>query len=86
MEVGLSPGDFVLDGDPSPPNFRPMFIIVIVISLEHCTMHSRYLFCSSSSFSILCILFLEKTLVILIVFCYAQLHHIAPIAEGGVAN
>jgi len=21
---------------PSPPNFRPMFIIVIVISLEHC--------------------------------------------------
>ena len=34
MEVGLSPGDFVLDGDPS--NFRPMFIIVIVISLEHC--------------------------------------------------
>jgi len=82
MEVGLSPGDFVLDGDPapssnrrriltpifgpfllwpnswmqqdatwcggrpqprglcfrwglSPPNFRPMFMIVIVISLEH---------------------------------------------------
>jgi len=24
---------------PSPVNFRPMFIIVIVISLEHCTMH-----------------------------------------------
>ena len=43
-EVGLSPGDFVLDGDPAPPplNFRPMFIIVIVISLEHCAMHSRY--------------------------------------------
>ena len=89
-EVGLSPGDFVLDGDPAqpspkgalpspifgpfllwpngcmhqdatwyggrpqsrglcvtsgpslPPNFRPMFIIVI--SLEHCTMHSRYWF------------------------------------------
>ena len=48
MEVGLSPapGDFVLDGDPAPlpkkgadpPNFRPMFIIVIVISLEHCTV------------------------------------------------
>ena len=41
-EVGLGPGDFVLDGDPAPlpkkgaepPNFRPMFIIVIVISLE----------------------------------------------------
>jgi len=36
MEVGISPGDFVLDGDPapppqkrgerSPPNLRPMFI------------------------------------------------------------
>ena len=38
MEVGLSPGDFVLDGDPARPlNFRPMFI-VIVISLEHCTV------------------------------------------------
>jgi len=95
VEVGLSPGDFVIDGDsvlpspknggrallpnfrpisivvkrlqyrcmhqdatwyggrpqprglcvtwePSPPlNFRPMFIIVIMISLEHCTKHSR---------------------------------------------
>jgi len=38
MEVGLSPGDFVLDGDPAYPlNFWPMFIIVIVLSLEHCT-------------------------------------------------
>ena len=35
MNVGLSPGDFVLDGDPVPPphkgggapNFRPMFIV-----------------------------------------------------------
>jgi len=35
MKLGLDPGDFVLDGDPSPipkrgqsppPNFRPMFI------------------------------------------------------------
>ena len=46
MAVGLGPDDFVLDGDPAPlpkegaepPNFRPMFIIVIVISLEHCTV------------------------------------------------
>jgi len=38
MELDLSPGDFVLDGDPAPLNFRPMFIIVIVISLEHCTV------------------------------------------------
>jgi len=93
VELGLSPGDFVLDGDPalpaskmgaeppspifgpfllwpngcmhqdatwyggrpqprglcvrwgpSPLNFRLMFIIVIVILLEHCTMHSRYWF------------------------------------------
>ena len=36
MEVGLGPGDFVLDGDPAPllkrgrsplPNFLPMFIV-----------------------------------------------------------
>jgi len=83
IRIGLSPGDFVLDGDPAPPlkgggaplpnfrlisivakrldgsrchlvwrqasarglcvrwgplNFRSMFIIVIVISLEHCTV------------------------------------------------
>jgi len=36
-EVGLSPGDFVLD-PAGPLNFRSMFIIVIVISLEHCTL------------------------------------------------
>jgi len=40
------------DGD----NFRPMFIIVFVISLEHCTLSLQ----SSSSFITLCILFLEK--------------------------
>ena len=35
MELGLGPGDFVLDGDPiappqkgaDPPYFRPMFIV-----------------------------------------------------------
>jgi len=37
MEVGLSPVDFVLDGDRDRLNFRPMSITVIVISLEHCT-------------------------------------------------
>ena len=32
-------------GDPAHPlNFRPMFIIVIVILLEHCAMHSLYCF------------------------------------------
>jgi len=44
MDIGVIPGDFVLDGDPAPLNFRPMFIMVIVISLEHCIMHSRYWF------------------------------------------
>ena len=45
MKLGFGPGDFVLDGDPDRPlNFRSMFIIVIVISLEHCTMQSRYWF------------------------------------------
>ena len=45
VELGLSPGDFVLNGDPARPlNFRPMFIIVIVISLEHCTGVRRYWF------------------------------------------
>jgi len=29
MQLGLGPGDFVLDGDPVRPlNFRPMFITV----------------------------------------------------------
>jgi len=45
MEIGLSPGDFVLNGDPARPlNFRSMFIVVIVISLEHCTAVRRYWF------------------------------------------
>ena len=43
MEVGLSPGDFVLDGDPAPsekrggaPNFRPMSIVATVAHLSYC--------------------------------------------------
>jgi len=31
------PGGLCVRWGPSPLNFRPMFIIVIVISLEHCT-------------------------------------------------
>jgi len=27
MEVGLSPGDIVLDGDPSPPTERAMSVV-----------------------------------------------------------
>ena len=46
MELGLGPGDFVLDGDPAPnypkgwaepPIFGPC-LLVIVISLEYCTV------------------------------------------------
>jgi len=61
----------------------------IAASYSYCdfvrTLHNAQslLVCSSSSFSILCILFLEKSLIVL---CYAQLHHIAQIAEVGVAN
>jgi len=38
MEVGLVPGDFVLDGDrgDSPPNFRPMFTVATVVHLSYC--------------------------------------------------
>jgi len=58
-------GDFVLDGDPAPRNFRPMFIIVIVISLEHCTGVRRYWFVQVQvKFRILCILFLESLIVL----------------------
>ena len=67
MELGLSPGDFVLNGDPARPlNFWPMFIIVTVISVEHCTCVRRYWFVQVQviSVSILCILFLE-TLILL---------------------
>ena len=59
-----------------------MFIIVIVISLEHCTMHSRYWFVQVQ----VLVLFLEKSLLVLSLFRYAQMHNIAPIAEVGVAN
>jgi len=38
MGVGPSPDDFVLYGDPAPLNLWPIWIIVIVISLEHCTV------------------------------------------------
>ena len=63
MELGLSPGDFVLDVDPAiPPKFSAhvyysycdfVRILQNVQSLLVCSS-------SSSSFSILCILFLEK--------------------------
>ena len=38
LGMEIDPGDFVLDEDPARPlNFRKMFIIATVISLEHCT-------------------------------------------------
>jgi len=45
VEVGLSPGDFVLDGDPalSPkrggaalPNFRPIFVVAKRLDASRC--------------------------------------------------
>ena len=36
MEVGLSPGDFVLDGDPPLPNFRPISIAVKRLDASIC--------------------------------------------------
>jgi len=59
MQVGLSPGDCVRWG-PSPPKFSAH------VYYSYCdfvrTLHNALslLVCSSSSFSILCILFLEK--------------------------
>jgi len=42
-EVGLGPGDVVLDGDPAPlpkkvtaPSFRPMSIVAMVAHLSYC--------------------------------------------------
>ena len=87
MEIGLRPGDFVLNGDPARPlNFRPMFIIAIVISLEHCTgVRLIGLFKFKLNFSILSILFLESLIVLSLSAMYS-LHYIAQIAEVGVAN
>jgi len=64
MEVGLRPGDFVLDGDPAPP---PKFSAHVYYS--YCDFVRRLhnaqslMVCSSSSwsFSILCIVFLHKS-------------------------
>jgi len=46
MKVGLSPGDFVLDGDPAPPqkgveapllpNFRPISIVAKRLDASRC--------------------------------------------------
>jgi len=42
MEVGLSLGDFVLDGEPAPPrkqqppSFRPMYVVATVAHLSYC--------------------------------------------------
>ena len=73
----------------SPLNFWPMFIIVIVIQLEHCTMHSRYWFVQVQvqvRVFVYAFYFQEKSLIVLSLFRYAQLHHTAPIAKVGVAN
>jgi len=51
MEVGLSPGDFVLDGDPAPlprrgrsplPNFPPISIVAKRLDASRCHSVSWY--------------------------------------------
>jgi len=64
MELGLGPGDFVLDGDPAAPSPKrglesPQFVPFLLVGLY-----------SSSSSTALCILFLEKSLIILSLFQY----------------
>ena len=65
MEVGLSPGHFVLDGDPVPPTIPPKFSAHVYYS--YCDFvttlrnaQSLLVSSSSSSFSILCLLFFRK--------------------------
>jgi len=49
MEVGFSPGDFLLDGDPFPPpqkgveplNFRPTFIVAKRLHVSRCRLVRR---------------------------------------------
>jgi len=63
MEVDLGPGYFVLDGDPAPPAKFSAHVYYTYCDFIR-TLHNAQslLVCSSSSsgFSILCILFLEK--------------------------
>jgi len=48
VEVGLSPGDFVLDGYPAPPqkgaelpNFRPMSVVAKRLNESRCHLVRR---------------------------------------------
>jgi len=69
VEAGLSPGDFVLDEDPACPlNFRPMFIIVIVISLEH--IAQSLLVCCVQVLVFYAFYFWKKSLIVLSLFQY----------------
>jgi len=49
MEVGIGPGDIVLDGDPAPPpqrgtalNFRPMSVMTKWLVASSCHLVRRY--------------------------------------------
>ena len=35
MEVGLSPGDFVLDGNPAPPKFSALVMVALWNRADH---------------------------------------------------
>ena len=51
MEVGLSPGDFVLDGDPAPSKFSAHVYYGYCDFVRTLHMHKTLFFCSSSSSS-----------------------------------
>jgi len=52
MEVGLGPGDFVLNGDPTCSlNFRPMFMVALCNRADH-YIFALYFLSSSSFFSL----------------------------------
>jgi len=66
MEVGLSPEDFALDGDPAPHPQKKFFSAHVYYS--YCdfirTLHHRYWFAQAQ------VLFLETTLIVLSMFQY----------------
>jgi len=74
MEVSLSPGDFVLDGNPVPLKFsvHVYYIYCDFVRILHSAQLLLVYSSLSSRFSILCILFLRKSfsLIVLSLFQY----------------
>ena len=62
MELGLGPGDFVLDGDRAAPPQKGGRIPP--------NLYCRYWYIQVKVLLLLCILFLEKSLIVLSLFQY----------------